>query len=100
MRFLFCLLLIKHYYLYAVNSGSNICQLSNIFVGENQISAFGGKGGFGTTVGCGGNGGLGRIRVDAAIFKGSVSKLQGVFSQSALQNEYVVRLNICISSFY
>ena len=32
----------------------------------------------------------GRIRVDAAIFKGSITPLQGVFTQSTLQNEFIV----------
>ena len=50
----------------------------------------GGRGGFGTQQGCGGNGGKGRIRVDAAIFKGSITPLQGVFTQSTLQNEFIV----------
>lgn len=52
----------------------------------------GGRGGFGTLQGCGGDGGLGRIRVDAVIFKGSVTNLQGVFTQSTLQNEYVASI--------
>ncbi|XP_063423309.1 uncharacterized protein LOC134707479 isoform X1 [Mytilus trossulus] len=58
-------------------------------VGQKLLWTMGGRGGFGTLQGCGGDGGLGRIRVDAAIFKGSVTNLQGVFTQSTLQNEYV-----------
>ena len=38
-------------------------------VNDSRVTAFGGQGGCGT-FGCGGNGGSGRIRIDADVFTG------------------------------
>lgn len=50
----------------------------------------GGSGGFGTDQRCGGDGGLGRIRVNAVTFKGTVSPTSGVFTRGTMKNKFQV----------
>ncbi|KAK3105850.1 hypothetical protein FSP39_007118 [Pinctada imbricata] len=57
-------------------------------VGQRSLLAMGGSGGYGTLQGCGGDGGMGRIRVEYVILKGSLTNDQGAISKSQLQNQF------------
>ena len=68
-----------------------VCSLSLLSVtGQSFLFAGGGSGGYGTTAGCGGDGGMGRIRVESVILKGVLADTAGVVSKVQLQNQYTV----------
>ena len=61
-----------------------------VFLDSNNVFAQGGKGGFGPGQACGGQGGLGRIRVEAEILKGRVSQSAGVVTNVVRKRQFVV----------
>ncbi|KAL3836103.1 hypothetical protein ACJMK2_021556 [Sinanodonta woodiana] len=58
-------------------------------VGYKKVRASGGKGGGGANGRCGGNGGMGRIRVDSDVFKGTIGNEHGLLYQQMLANTFI-----------
>jgi hypothetical protein len=66
------------------------CEERCAFLGTDSVSARGGEGGFGPGQACGGQGGLGRIRVEAEILKGRVLQSAGVVTIVVRKRQFVV----------
>ena len=60
--------------------------------GMDKLSVRGGKGGIGAKQNCGGNGGLGRIRIDSVVLSGTVSSEYGKLEKKNIKNLYYVSI--------
>lgn len=61
-----------------------------VFLDSKSVFAQGGNGGFGPRQACGGQGGLGRIRLEAEILKGALSQSAGVATTVMRKRQFVV----------
>ncbi|XP_061182724.1 uncharacterized protein LOC133191060 isoform X3 [Saccostrea echinata] len=71
-------------------SGGSIHIIGKVVsLAPNSVLAMGGAGGFGTRQACGGQGGMGRIRVEAEILKGGVPHSAGVVTTIRRKRQFV-----------
>ncbi|KAL3836111.1 hypothetical protein ACJMK2_021563 [Sinanodonta woodiana] len=71
------------------SGGSIYISAKHVNVGYQKVWAMGGKGGGGVNGRCGGTGGMGRIRVDSDVFKGTIGDEHGLLYQQKLANAFI-----------